>query len=224
MSTEKGLGALVSGTAHAVRVAVGSCACTGGLFLVLPLIQAIHPPPKHDLQLTSIDTGNVPPPPPPPEEPEQEEEEPQDEPPPELEPQESQPLDLSQLETLLNPGFGDGFGASDMSLALNNVVQASKEEGGLFSLGDLDQKPRVVRQTSPIMDAKMRQRAPGSVAVIFIVDESGRVVNPIVQKSSDPIFERAALAAIREWRFEPGKRGGKPVRFRYRVPITFPEG
>jgi protein TonB len=45
-----------------------------------------------------------------------------------------------------------------------------------------------------------------------------------VQQSTDPVFERPALAAVKQWRFEPGKRNGKPVRFRMRVPITFPKG
>ena len=30
-----------------------------------------------------------------------------------------------------------------------------------------------------------------------------------------------ALKAVKQWKFEPGKRKGKPVQFRMRVPITF---
>ena len=46
----------------------------------------------------------------------------------------------------------------------------------------------------------------------------------MVQKSSDPVFETPALAAVKQWKFEPGKRNGQAVRFRMRVPINFPEG
>ena len=59
---------------------------------------------------------------------------------------------------------------------------------------------------------------------VFIVDERGRVVEPRVRNSTDPIFEKSALTAVKRWRFEPGKRNGKPVRFRMLVPITFPKG
>ena len=69
----------------------------------------------------------------------------------------------------------------------------------------------------------MRKKLPGSVSVLFIVDQQGRVENPIVQKSTDPVFEKSALNAVKQWKFEPGKRKGQPVRFRMRVPITFPE-
>jgi protein TonB len=44
-----------------------------------------------------------------------------------------------------------------------------------------------------------------------------------VQSSDDPIFERPALAAIKQWRFEPARRKGEPVSFRLRQKITFPK-
>lgn len=52
--------------------------------------------------------------------------------------------------------------------------------------------------------------------------QDGRVTDAVVQTSSDPIFERPALAAVRKWKFEPGRRDGRPARFRMRVPVTFP--
>jgi protein TonB len=90
-------------------------------------------------------------------------------------------------------------------------------------LSDLDQKPRILYQPSPTLNAELRKRAPGTVHIIFIVDERGRVQNPIVQKSTDPIFEAPALAALQQWKFEPVKRKGETVRFRMQVPITFPK-
>ena len=39
----------------------------------------------------------------------------------------------------------------------------------------------------------------------------------------DPLFDRAAIQAIGQWRFEPAKRGGEPVPWRMRVTVTFPE-
>lgn len=115
----------------------------------------------------------------------------------------------------------------DFAVKLNTLPGGSS--GGdsvdsLFSLADLDQKPRVVHQPGPVLDASARKKAPGTVHVLFVVDQQGRVENPVVQKSTDPVFERPALAAVRQWRFEPGKRNGQPVRFRMRVPITFPKG
>lgn len=192
------------------------------LFLVLPLMQAINNPLKTDLTVQTVDTANIPPPPPPPE-PEQEEENDEEPPPPELA-EESQPLDLSQLELALNPGFGEGGMGGDFTVKLNTVASQSDSLDAVFSMADLDQKPRVIYQPGPTLDASARRKAPGTVYILFIVDQRGRVENPIVQQATDPVFEKPALAAVKQWKFEPGKRNGQPVRFRMRVPITFPKG
>lgn len=203
-------------------VALGAVVLTVLLFLVLPLIQVIGESQESDLIVQSVDIPNIPPPPPPPEE-EPEEEQEEEEAPPELN-EEAPPLDLSQLEIALNTGMSDSWTGGDFAMKLTSVMAKGDDVDALFSLADLDQKPRVIYQPSPTLSAKVRKKAPGTVYVVFVVDQRGRVVNPSVQKSSDPIFERPALAAVKKWRFEPGKRKGEAVRFRMRVPITFPAG
>lgn len=211
---------------HRLLVAAGSLVFSTACFLVLPLMQAITEPLDADTLVRSVETADLPPPPPPPEEPPPEEE-PEEEPPPELN-EEAPPLDLAQLELALNPGLGEGWGG-DFEVKLGAL--AGDGEGGgagevdaLFSVADLDSKPRVVHQPGPTMTAEMRRKAPGTVYVIFSVGQDGRVSDPVVQKSSDPVFEKAALNAVKQWKFEPGKRNGQAVRFRMRVPITFPKG
>ena len=138
---------------------------------------------------------------------------------------EAPPLDLSQLELAWNPGISEGWTTGDFAVKLNTVV-SSGESGvdALFSVADLDQTPRVIYQPGPMLTKELRKKAPGTVYIIFVVDQQGRVENPMVQKSSNPIFEKSALNAIKQWKFEPGKRNGKSVRFRMRVPFTFPKG
>lgn len=212
--------------AHGGLTLVGAFALTAAFFLVLPLIEAIAAQAPADTTVRGLDVANLPPPPPPPPEEEKKEEEPEpEEKPPELV-EDHQPLDLAQLELSLNPTIGDGWMSGDFAVRLDAVAASGKEDGvdGLFSLADLDQKPRVAYQPSPVVDAQMRKKAPGTVYVLFIVDQRGRVENPIVQDSTDPIFDKSALNAVKQWKFEPGKRKGEPVRFRMRVPITFPKG
>lgn len=208
---------------HRLAVVAGAVLLTLAFFLVLPLIQAINKPPSSDMLLTTMEVTQLEPPPPPPEEEPEEEEEPEPEEPPELM-EEAPPLDLSQLEVALNPGGAGGWLGGDFTVNLNTAASGSKDVDELFSIADLDQKPRVVYQPGPRITSEVRRRAPGRVSIIFIVDEQGRVTNPVIKTSTDPIFERPALDAIKQWKFEPGKRGGKPVRFRMSVPITFPEG
>lgn len=202
-------------------VLLGAVALTLAFFLVLPLIQIISKPPPTDLIVQSADT-TLQPPPPPVEPPEPEKEPEPENQPPELVEQ-APPLDLSQLELALNPGEGTGL-IGDFASKLQPLTTGGDHVDALFSLADLDQRPRVVYQPGPVMNHQIRKKAPGTVYIIFIVDQRGRVENPIVQKSSDQVFNAAALAAVKQWKFEPGKRNGQPVRFRMRVPITFPKG
>jgi protein TonB len=158
------------------------------------------------------------------EEPEQEPE--TEEQPPELV-EEATPLDLSQLELALNPDFSAGWmGGGDFTVQLNTAVSGSKDKDikAIFSMADLDQKPQIVYQPGPVLNKQLRKKAPGRVDIIFIVNESGRVEEPRIRNSTDPAFENPALAAVKRWKFEPGKKSGKAVRFRMLVPITFPKG
>jgi len=207
---------------HHLLVVTGTVALTMVFFLVLPLIQAISKPPVDGLALQTFDVGNLPPPPPPPEDDIDEEPEPEEEPPELME--DAPPLDLAQLELALDPGISNGWMGGDFAVSLKTIASVGGEVDALFSMSDLDQKPRIIYQPGPTISAKVRKKAPGTVNIIFIVSQDGRVENPIVQCSTDPVFDRPALAAVKQWKFDPGKRNGQAVRFRMRVPITFPEG
>lgn len=208
---------------HRVLVFGGAAFLTLSFFLVLPLMQSLQKPLDSDLALQTMDTAQLEPPPPPPPEEEPEEEEQEEEQPPELA-DEAPPLDLSQLELALNPGFGEGWLEGDFAINLNAMTSGSDDVDALFSISELDQKPRVIYQPSPTLTDAIRRKAPGTVYIVFIVDQQGRVQKPIIERSSDSVFDKAAMSAVKQWKFEPGKRNGKPVRFRMRVPITFPKG
>ncbi len=205
---------------HNLRVVAGALALTLLFFLALPFMQSITKPPTSDLVVQSIDTVNAPPPPPSKEEPE---EEPEEEPPPELQ-EEAPPLDLAQLELALNPGLSNGLLAGNFTVKLNALGSNGSDIDELFSMADLDKKPRIIYQPGPALNSKLRKKAPGTVYILFIVNKNGRVEKPKIQSSTDTVFERPAMAAVKQWKFEPGKRKGKPVNFRMRVPIRFPKG
>ncbi len=194
-------------------------------FLILPVMKSIAVPPAAEFDATEVTTAELPPPPPPPPEVE-EEEPPEQEEPPKLEAEEPPPLDLSQLELALNPGTGGVIGGASFEIDIKAVAQAASEDSAIFSMADLDQRPRVTSQPGPTINAQIRRATRGGsvrVYIIFIVNQQGRVENPRIQGAANPLFDEAALRAVKRWKFEPGRRAGKPVRFRMRVPITFPK-
>jgi protein TonB len=207
---------------HRLWTALGAIGMSLVFFLVLPLMQSITAPREGDVTLTEV-AGTVEPPPPPPTEPEPEEEQDEEPPPPALA-EEAPPLDLSQMEIALNPGGGGWMGGGDYAVSLNTFASKAEDLDSVFDMADLDQKPRPIYQASPKMTKQLRRKTPATVYVICIVDERGRVQTPKVQKSTDTTFNQAAMAAIKQWKFEPGKRSGKPVSSRVRIPMTFPKG
>jgi protein TonB len=57
------------------------------------------------------------------------------------------------------------------------------------------------------------------LGVIVRADGTGKVVNVI--RGLDPGLDQKAIAAFEKWRFEPGKKDGKPVDVELQVVINF---
>jgi TonB family protein len=65
-------------------------------------------------------------------------------------------------------------------------------------------------------------RLRGEVTVEMTVTEAGEPEDLRVLQSASPILEKAALEAVRTWRFEPARRNGVGVRYRgHRVTLSF---
>ncbi len=196
---------------------LGALVGTLCVFLVLPLTQVISSGAKRQLEIAQIDTAAPPPPPPateteppPPEEPEE------SEPPPELSEQ-SMPLSLSDLDLDVSAGTGGAFGRG-----LDFGGEQALQDVAIFDIADLDQRPQPVAQVAPRHPpALLKAKIEGSVVLLFVLDENGRVQDPRVESSSRPEFEKPALAAVRRWRFKPGTRDGKAVRSYIRQQIAF---
>jgi len=140
------------------------------------------------------------------------------------------PLSLADLEGVLSAeGAGGPFATGGGGLSSGGRIGGtgtgaglSDELGEIASLADLDQRPRPIFQAAPNYPAELRKRnLEGSVQVVFLVDREGKVVGPKVEKSTNPSFDRPALEAVRQWKFEAGTRNGEKVAFKMRVPITF---
>ena len=79
------------------------------------------------------------------------------------------------------------------------------------------------RLPPPVYPAEAaRQGIGGSVMLLVTVGADGGVLDVQVESATPPgVFDAVAVAAARQWKFQPGRRDGKPVEGRIRVPITF---
>ena len=64
----------------------------------------------------------------------------------------------------------------------------------------------------------------GRVFVQFVVDENGDVLNPTVTRGVHTLLDQAALNAVKDLSFEPGRQRGQAVKVRMSLPVTFKLG
>lgn len=91
-----------------------------------------------------------------------------------------------------------------------------------LSVARLDRVPAAVARSGPIYPkAWIAQGKAGAVTVEFYIDEEGRVRFPSIVGQADEYLAAAALAALKEWRFEPPRAKGQPALVRARQVFDF---
>lgn len=83
--------------------------------------------------------------------------------------------------------------------------------GGVASLNALLEYPPLARQAG----------LEGLVVVKVVVEPDGSVSSPEVMRSAGDLLDMAAVKAVSQLRFKPGKQRGKAVRVSYAVPVRF---
>ncbi len=87
----------------------------------------------------------------------------------------------------------------------------------LYGLSDLT----AVRQQAPSYPRTAPRGASGAVDMHMTVTETGDVRDIEVLGNPRDYFERAAVQAVRNWRFEPFVEGGRPIPVRVAVRVAF---
>ncbi len=137
--------------------------------------------------------------------------------PPEL----AQPLEISAKNWRFAPARWGGVAvAVAAEVRVPFVVHTVGTDGK--GSGRVAQQPRVKVQGGPVYPFAMRANGMiGEVLVDFVVDREGRVRNAFVARSLNPSFDDAAIDAVKQWIFEPGRNEDRPVNVHMQVPIIF---
>jgi protein TonB len=87
--------------------------------------------------------------------------------------------------------------------------------------GGAIKEPRKVRDVAPVYPAiAISARAEGQVIIEAIISKEGDVVDATVQRSQ-PLLDRAALDAVRQWKYTPTLLNGVPVEVHMSVMLNF---
>ena len=88
---------------------------------------------------------------------------------------------------------------------------------------DLDVYPQASKRITPVYPEMARDsKVAGSVTLLVLIDEAGRVVDTSVMDATpDGVFEQAAQQALANAAFYPAQKDGRMVRSRVLVKVEF---
>ena len=110
-------------------------------------------------------------------------------------------------------GTGPGVGPGETS----GVGDGRPGGGGLVP-------PQVIRQVRPQYSGEaLRAQIQGMVTLEAVVLPDGSIGDVKIVRSLDSVFglDQAAIRAVKEWRFVPGRRLGAPVPMLVTIELTF---
>ena len=120
-----------------------------------------------------------------------------------------------------------GGGTSIRPISINKALQSFEREIPLFDhytviLGQLDHKPKLINDVSPVYPESLRKaKKSGLVVIDFFIDPTGNVRAPGIKMATNKEFAIAALVAVKEWKFDPPMKEGKPTHARVNQRFSF---
>ncbi len=124
-------------------------------------------------------------------------------------------------QTAADPSQG---AAGDAGTASNTVVvpppdpapvAAPVKEGDLVELGSVTEPPKIIKSADPVYpQTAQRLGIGGSITVNALIDEKGNVIDTGILKGiqDDRGLGRAAVTAVKKWKFQPARKSGVAVK------------
>ena len=118
--------------------------------------------------------------------------------------------------------------AFNAARADDSVWKTEKSQGGgtgpapVYELGTDVSRPKLVHSVEPSFSTKPNEAfVEGTVTLSIVVDAHGLPTDLQVLKGLNAGQDRSAIDAVKQWRFQPGTRGGKAVNVRVNVQVDF---
>jgi protein TonB len=87
---------------------------------------------------------------------------------------------------------------------------------------DLDRQPQLKTTTRPAYPESLQRAKIGGVVLLSVrVSVAGEPVEIELSRGVHPELDQAAIEAVRQWRFDPGRKGGVPVAAWMTVAVPF---
>jgi len=135
---------------------------------------------------------------------------------------------LAETDAASTPGGGGRVGGGSGGSAGSGSGGIGGGAGGGIGAGlqayaTVEHPPVPISRVVPSYPTEARsQGVEGEVVLRAIVDQNGTVERDIAVVESVPLLDQAAVEALRQWRFEPGRdAANRAVRVVIEVPLRF---
>ena len=119
-------------------------------------------------------------------------------------------------------GTGNGGGVGSGSGAGFGPGHGGGIGGGAYRIGGGVSPPTVVFKVEPEYSEEARKaKFQGTVVLFVVVDEKGNPKDLRVIRPLGLGLDQKAIEAVEKWRFNPGKKDGKPVPVQATIEVNF---
>jgi len=95
------------------------------------------------------------------------------------------------------------------------------EKGAVRAVGDV-KPPKLIKKVDPIYPEEARKEGISGVVILSVrSDEKGDIVAVKISKSAHELLSKAAVEAVKKWKYEPMLIKGKPMPIIFVVTMTF---
>ncbi|WP_442890393.1 TonB family protein [Congregicoccus parvus] len=113
-------------------------------------------------------------------------------------------------------------GGEPVAVRVRVPIQFPSYMSRYLEIGQVDKTPNPIKRVGPKYPGSQRDRGvQARVMLTFVVDVEGMPQRIRVRETTGPEFSEAAIAALQQWRFEPGMKDGKPVGVQMALPMIF---
>jgi periplasmic protein TonB len=124
----------------------------------------------------------------------------------------------------MRPMLKSAVTATLMVAATLTALAAQNSPPAIYAPGNGVSLPVVVTRVNPqYTPAAMDARIEGTVLLDSVVLADGTMGDVSVSRSLDPMLglDQEAVKAVKQWKFKPGMKDGKPVAVRVQIELTF---
>jgi periplasmic protein TonB len=119
-------------------------------------------------------------------------------------------------------GDGKGGGVGSGSGGGLGLGDGGGVGGGVYRVGGGVTSPVLMAKVEPQYSEEARKaKYQGTVLLYVEIDPSGRATNIKVQRSLGLGLDEKAIEAVKQWKFKPGYKDGKPVMVAATIEVNF---